>query len=281
MRWSRSSVVALAALGVLGVLAPGTAGAAAPDRTPPRLVLPGLASFVTGTSIGPMSPLDGGPQATDGIVMTASWRATDASGICGYSTREVYAGMEPSSWTAWGPQTSLTASVTDYDSQFGGGSFKLDDYEVRVRDCVGNITVRSVSVRPGVFQQDGTSFGYGTLAVTYTGSWGDTTCVCWSGGTARRTSAKGAAARFALTFPEAHPVALVMEKAPGRGKAQVLVDGVVKATVDTLADPTQHRTVVWSGTVPAGSHTVGVVDLATPGRPRVDVDALVVSGLSA
>lgn len=82
-------------------------------------------------------------------------------------------------------------------------------------------------------------------------------------------------------YPQSHPVALVMEKARGRGRAQVLVDGRLVATIDTLASAPVHRSVIWAGNVPAGVHTVSVVNPATSGRPRIDVDAFMVSGLDA
>ena len=74
------------------------------------------------------------------------------------------------------------------------------------------------------------------------------------------------------------PVALVMERAPDRGKARVLVDGVRVATIDTRAASKIHRSVVWTGTL-QGAQTLSVVNLATSGRPRIDVDA-VMSGAS-
>jgi hypothetical protein len=69
-----------------------------------------------------------------------------------------------------------------------------------------------------------------------------------------------------------------METAPDRGKAQILVDGDVVATVDTYAPSPEHRVLVWVGSIDTTREsTVSIVNLATPGRPRIDVDAFVVS----
>jgi hypothetical protein len=69
-----------------------------------------------------------------------------------------------------------------------------------------------------------------------------------------------------------------METAPDRGKAQILVDGDLQAVVDTGAPAARHRVVVWVGSIPTdGDHTLSIVNLGTQGRPRIDVDALVLS----
>jgi len=277
--------VAVTATAVVACLAVGLAppAGAAVDATPPVLTVPALASFVTASTIGPMvaDPDTGEVSETSDILMRARWSATDASGICGYSTRAVYAGFKPGDWSAWGTQTSLTVPVTDYDSQQGGGSFKLSGYDVRVRDCAGNVSQKLARYSPGVFQETGVSYGFSGVTSAFTGAWALSKCACWSGGTARRTMQVGARANFTFTYAAERPVALVMEKAPNRGKARIYVDGIPRATVDTFAATPQHRSVVWIGRLPAGRHVVSVANLATAGRPRIDVDAVLVSGLSA
>jgi hypothetical protein len=256
-----------------GLVAPSAASASG-DTTPPVLNLPAQATFVSGSQIGETAlSIDNEPLSTDGIQMEAKWTASDASGICGSSWRAEYAGQDPSPWTAWSSATQMTQSVTDYDDQEGGGSFKVVGYDVRVRDCHQNITRKFVSFEPAVYQEDGSSYGYGGVTTSYTGTWGVSHCLCFSAHTTRYSTADGATARF--TFDHAGPVGLVMEKAPNRGRIQILVDGVLRASPDTYAATPEHRSVVWIGTLQgAGSHTVTVVNQATPGRPRVDVDAM-------
>src|SRR4029078_7174250 len=91
---------------------------------------------------------------------------------------------------------SRSCESTDYDDQAGGGSSKVEGYDVRVRDCAQNIAQGFVRSLPGVFQENGTSYGYGTLARSYTGAWGRSTCSCWSGRSDRWTSAAGARGNF-------------------------------------------------------------------------------------
>jgi len=268
------SVVALSA----ACWSVGMAAQAAVDATPPALSLKPTGTFVKGSTISPMAPDAHGPIQTEGIPMQAQWTATDASGICGSSTRQVSDDGYESGWTELGSANKLTTWASDYDNQEGGGGDKVWGNDVRVQDCAGNATVKWVSFAPVVWQEDGSSYYYGTMPARYSGTWSTTKCACWSGGTAKTTSAKGASVTFTVDNPEGPvPAGLVMETAPNRGKVQVLIDGVLKATPDTYARTAAHRKVVWIGTPGTGVHTITVKNLATPGRPRIDVDAVLTS----
>ncbi len=70
------------------------------------------------------------------------------------------------------------------------------------------------------------------------------------------------------------PVAVVVERAADRGEVDVYVDGTKRARVDTGAATTAHRMIVWESLLAPGSHTLRLVAVGTPGRPRVDLDAL-------
>jgi hypothetical protein len=72
-------------------------------------------------------------------------------------------------------------------------------------------------------------------------------------------------------------IALVTTKAPARGAFRVYVDGAYVTTVDLYRPSTAFRQVVWATSwASAGSHTMKLVVVGTAGRPRVDVDALLV-----
>lgn len=277
----RSPLIASAILVTALVGTPPSAyGATQRDNSPPHLKLPASASFVLGSAIGPMAsdPDTGGPVETNGIEMLAQWRASDPSGICGYSRRKVYAGTPPDPWTPWNRHRSVSTTTTDYDDQQGGGSFKFEGYDVRARDCAGNIARGFVAFLPIVYQENGASYGYGTLPHSYSGTWRISTCACWSGGTTRYTTSHDARASFRFSDPRAgHPIALVMEQAPDRGQARILVDGSVRTTIDTYSATKRHRSVVWVGYVGSGTHVLTVVNVATPGRARIDVDAVLFS----
>ena len=71
-------------------------------------------------------------------------------------------------------------------------------------------------------------------------------------------------------------VALVMAKGPARGKAAIYFDGGYVTTVDTYASVNTNRVVMWDkGLTGTANHTIKVVNLATSGRPRIDVDAYI------
>jgi hypothetical protein len=281
------TLVAVAALSGAVCLSTPAANAAK-DTTPPTVTLKPMATFVNGTTIGPMSvdPDDGTPLDTHDITMVAQWTARDTSGICGSSNRGQF-GDGPDDWSIWSNATSLTAATTDYSDQEGGGIGKLQGYDIRVRDCADNITQNFVSFYPIVWQEDGSSYSYWTTAADgssttvlphkYSGTWASSTCSCFSGGQTQWTKSSGASVTFTLNSPVPTPIALVMEKAPDRGKAQVLVDGVLRATPDTYSATKRHRSIVWISTAAAGVHTVTVRNLATSGHPRIDVDAFLTS----
>jgi len=274
-------------LGVLAIFAAGVAlqhpavGVAATDSTPPTLTAPLAADFVVGSTIGPERDPSVGLFATSGIRMRAKWRATDPSGICGYSIRKEWAGLEPTNFTPWGPTTSVTEdNITDYIDEQGGGSEKFLGYAVRARDCAGNIARKFITFYPHVYQEDGNSWNGGTLPQppTYKGTWRTSKCNCFSGGATRKTTQRRASVTFNIgprtagSFGPGHHAALVMEKGPTRGSVRIYVNGTLKATVSTFSATIVHRAVVWNGT-PRGA-TIKLVNVGTAGHPRVDLDAI-------
>ena len=62
-----------------------------------------------------------------------------------------------------------------------------------------------------------------------------------------------------------------------RGKANVYVNGVLKATVDLYAAATKKQALVWAVNYStSATRTVTIKVLGTSGRPRVDVDGFIV-----
>jgi hypothetical protein len=72
-------------------------------------------------------------------------------------------------------------------------------------------------------------------------------------------------------------VALVAAYGPGRGKAKIYVDGRFRATIDLGSTTARLRAVAWQVKWPrSGLHTIKVVVVGTAGRPRVDIDGVIV-----
>lgn len=275
----RRLVVALLAASGLAVLVPvGQPVSAAVDVTPPVLHLPAYAAFVVGSQI--TDTADGEDRFDayyPGTTMErrVSWSATDESGICGYDVLAVLAGDDPQALVTNTMETTYLGTATDYDDQVGGGSFKTVAWQVVAHDCAGNTTALETKVRPVVTQEDGWTYGYTGVTLAYTGVWRTGTCVCWSADHTSKTRARGAAVEITRTFAEGEPVALVMERAPDRGKVRIFVDGQLRRTLDTSSPVTAHRSVVWTSRMTAGQHVIRVVNLATHGRPRIDLDAVI------
>jgi hypothetical protein len=264
-------VVAASAVGATSLFAPITSSAAT-DTTPPTLIAPAAADFVVGSTIGLTIPdIVPGLGPTGGIQMRARWSATDASGICGYGIREVFAGSL-GTWSPWGPTRSASRSTSDYNGEAGGGADKFEGYRIRARDCVGNIAKTFVSYRPAVYEEDGSTFnGAGLTSPSYRGTWRTSKCTCFSDGATRNTTQSGASVTFSTGATVRH-TALVMEKSPKRGSVRVYVNGTLRATVSTHSATTVHRAVVWNGAT--GSARIKLVNIATAGHPRIDLDAI-------
>lgn len=259
---------------------PGTASAT--GTSSPHLTVVPHALFLQGGIISPSAaPTPDQETFVDSIPMYITWKGSDADGICGYDVKADYAGDFPQTLVSGTHATRYQGTATDYDDQYGGGSQKIEGWIVVAHDCAGHTTSRESVLYPTVTQENGHSPADGGVVPTiaYSGTWSGATCSCWSAGAVRWTTQHGAAATITLdTTSPRMAVGLVMEKAPNRGKFTLLVDGVSKGTVDTRAGTATHRVIVWSGTLAtAGHHVVRVVNQATAGRPRIDLDAVLVN----
>lgn len=90
----------------------------------------------------------------------------------------------------------------------------------------------------------------------------------------RGTSAAGASAT--ITF-HGRSVAWVSPWSPVRGKAKVYLDGKLVSTVDLYRATLSQRRIAfaWNWTT-AATHTLKIVNEATAGHRRIDVDTIVV-----
>jgi len=112
-----------------------------------------------------------------------------------------------------------------------------------------------------ILREDYTHAGYPASntppnTVTSTGTWSNVYSNAYTFG--RASTAGIANATRGITF-SGQKVALVSERGTNRGKIDVSVDGVVKATIDCYAATKQQQVVVWeSETLPPGTHTFSV-----------------------
>ncbi len=114
-------------------------------------------------------------------------------------------------------------------------------------------------------------------SVSYTGAWTRVSLSGASGGSVSHAAAAGRIARLAFSGTS---VAYVSTRAPGRGIAEVWLDGQNVETIDLYAASVQKARVTWAATVATGTHTLefrvtGTKRPAASGT-RVDVDAFLV-----
>lgn len=109
--------------------------------------------------------------------------------------------------------------------------------------------------------------------VRWTGRWGSTSYNQYLGRRAHWTKARSAYATFSF---RGSSVAWVGPIGPTRGKARIILDGKLVATVDTHAPTFRARDVIWAANIADGAHTLRVQVLGTIGRPTVAVDGLYV-----
>ncbi len=111
-------------------------------------------------------------------------------------------------------------------------------------------------------------------AATYRGTWKKGTCSCYSGGADKYTKAAKASATYAF---KGKLIEFVSAQGPNSGSFKVYIDGKLQATVNNNSTSTQDAVIVWSKSFSSvGTHTLKIVNLATSGHPRLDVDAFVV-----
>ncbi len=220
------------------------------DRSRPTVTQP-RRGFVPGTAV------------TSGLVaLRVPWSGSDAtSGIARY---ELARSTDGGAWTTI--STTLTSPTTELRLA------TLHSYAFRVRaiDKAGNTGawVASASFRVGRFSEFNPT-------IRYSGSWTTVTSFVYWGGGAKKTTRAGAQA--SITFA-GRSVAWVARKGPDRGIARLYVNGTPVATVDLYSPTYQGQRVVWvhSWTTSA-SRTIAVRALGTAGRPRIDLDALIIA----
>ncbi len=197
---------------------------------------------------------------TSGILANLNVTATDAGGA-GIASFEVKRSVDGGAFASI--STSLTAATLGV-TLTPGHSYR---FATRALDKAGNLSswVTGPTIRPYLLQQAST-------ALTWQGSWSRASRAEYSGGSVAYASAAGASVRYAFT---GRAIAWVTTFHWSRGAAKVYLDGVLVATIDTFGAATSVRQVAFAKTwSSSGFHTLRIVVVGTPTRPRVDIDAL-------
>ncbi len=273
----RGFVVATVSVGIMLASSLSSAQAAL-DQTPPTLTVPVRPSFVIGDIVEDYTTV--GYWYANDIAQLIKWSATDNVGVCSYDLLAVLSGAPPVPLLELSQETQHTFPAGDYVDDFGGGSGHVDGFLVTARDCTGNATTKAITdTTLMVIQENGMSASatVWTQPISYTGAWSQTFCDCFLADYTRRTTASGARATFTRTYEQGDQVALVMAMGPGRGGASIRLDGNWLMNIDTYAPVNTNRVVVFQRGMSTGVHTIAIVNHATPGRPRIDLDAILIN----
>jgi GH25 family lysozyme M1 (1,4-beta-N-acetylmuramidase) len=222
------------------------------------------ASLVVTDGIGPVTATPGARLYSGGVISSTSpvrttWSATDPSGIASYQVqRQVNGG----SWST--VYSSTTKTLVNQQLSFSA-SYR---YRVRATDKAGNVGGWTLgpTIRALLTQETSTS-------VTYAGTWKPTASPSVSGGAVKYATAAGASVSFTFT---GSAISWIAYKGPGRGSANVYVDGVYVAGINLYASTNKAKAIVYSRWWPtSGTHTITIEARGTAGHPRIDLDAFV------
>jgi len=254
----------------MAVAASPSALAATTDRAGPSVVVSATPNFLLGQNFSDAVEADGSLEFYNGGgAFEYRWTASDPSDICRYSVDEEF-GAE--GWTdgVLDYRTNATSGQVGFTADGYENSDDLTTIRINAYDCAGNVTsVERRGTWPSILADYGGSVPVG---------WGRTSCTCAIGDSMLHTSTKNVSLSTSVvnTAGRAERVALLMAKGPTRGQAAIYYDGRLVKTIDTYATANSNRAVMWDVQVTGTSrHTIRVVNLATSGRPRIDVDAYV------
>jgi hypothetical protein len=216
------------------------------------------------------------------VFFTLHWTVNAPAGVCSqtftYSGYDALGGDEDPILNGPSETFSLAKTARSYSTGMDAGTMDKGGYSavVRVKDCSGK-TIASNAVRTVIAPVEDLESG-----LTYSGAWSISKCTCWSDGTTHWTTANNASVSFRTAKPldaSGVDVALIMAKASNRGSAAVYIDGVKKATVNTYSATAVNRQIVYQVVLPGtATHIVKIVNLATAGHPRIDLDATINGG---
>jgi stage II sporulation protein D len=225
-----------------------------------------VAAVVTDSTPPTVSAPQSGPDfvttlGTTTVPIRTTWSATDPSGIASYNLQLQANG---GSWSGVTLASATTTSI--YQSLTFGTTYR---YQVRATDAVGNTSafVPGPTFKPSVTDQTSSA------VKVVSGSWSTQSNSSAYGGSLIYTTTSGSSASFTFT---GQSVAWVAYRGPDRGSASVYLDGVFYRTISEYASTYSARQILYAAHWGAnGTHTIKIVNLATSGHPRVDVDAFV------
>jgi len=193
-----------------------------------------------------------------------SWLGADpapASGVAAYDIQ--YKVNKSGAWTDWKVKTIANSDV------FKGATGKTYYFRARAVDVAGNAGNWSSEARTIVPNDNNkliaSRSGFGS-------SFSKASSKFYKG-TVRYSNAAG---EYIVYKFSGNYVALIGTKGKGYSRAQIWIDGKLRRTVNAKARKMKYREVLFERALKNGKHKIKIVNLATGGASRFDVDGLAV-----
>jgi GH25 family lysozyme M1 (1,4-beta-N-acetylmuramidase) len=218
------------------------------------VVTDGIVPTMTAPLTRLFAPTSFGSGSTPG---RTGWGGSDSSGISRYALQYQVNGG------AWNTPSLSSPTVTSYAQQLAFNA--IYRFRVRATDGAGNTSgwAYGPAFKTSFTQQNSSSVHYGY-------GWSTLLTSAASGGSLATTKTAGSWATFTFT---GSGISWVAYKGPNRGSAQVWIDGVLAATVSMYSTTYKAKQIVFAKAWGVnGTHTIEVVNLATAGHPRIDID---------
>ena len=214
-------------------------------------VVSGINNALTSTPITPAGK----------VPETTTWVGTDQE-----ASITSYRAQLQTDGGPWRNLTLTSPTATSVDVTLAPGS--TYNFQIQATDSLDRTSAwtQGVAFRVNAFQEN---------AASYTGTWTDQSLTGAWGGAVTYTKAKSASATITFT---GRNLAWVGTKGANYGSASVYVDGVLVKTINCYASATAKRQFLMrysTGELTNSTHTVQIVNLATVGHPRIDVDGFV------
>lgn len=196
------------------------------------------------------------------VAVRVSWPpASDPSGIASYDL------LKSTNGGAWATVNLPEPTATAVDLALAPGNGY--EFTLRATDGAGNSGGYATTTDASLVLKQETATG-----IAYSGTWSRLAAAGASGGYVRKSTTAASSATY--TFSGTN-IGFVSTVGPGRGMAEIWLDGAMIATLDLYAASGQQSRLVWAASVAPGSHTLqvrvtGTKNPASSGW-RVDVDA--------
>jgi len=198
--------------------------------------------------------------ADTSAAVSTTWSASDPSGVISYALERQRNGGP---WSSQPLSGAMTASTTP--SLLFSQTYR---YRVQATDGAGNTSdwVYGPTFEPLLTPES-------SAVVFPAQSWKTATSRSILGGSLLYTTASGATATYRFTGSS---IAWVAYRGPNRGSAEVYLDDLLMTTVSLYASSYQPKQIAYAhGWSSNGTHTIKIVNLATSGHPRIDVDGFI------